>query len=132
MGWWSDRAWGPHACRRLAPMRSKTGSGIGPALTVPNALESGAGEGNRTLVCSLGSCRSTIELHPHRHPVYGVSAPDAIRSFAFGPPIVHPNPMPAGPCRASNAIDGRRDLALTAQCRNIPGPRDLSGRIAAR
>ena len=24
----------------------------------------GAGEGNRTLVCSLGSCRSTIELHP--------------------------------------------------------------------
>ncbi len=23
-----------------------------------------AGEGNRTLVCSLGSCRSTIELHP--------------------------------------------------------------------
>ncbi len=26
---------------------------------------SGAGEGNRTLVCSLGSCRSAIELHPH-------------------------------------------------------------------
>jgi hypothetical protein len=25
---------------------------------------SGAGEENRTLVCSLGSCRSTIELHP--------------------------------------------------------------------
>src|SRR4249919_1738781 len=25
----------------------------------------GAGEGNRTLVCSLGSCRSTIELRPH-------------------------------------------------------------------
>src|SRR5215207_9803458 len=24
----------------------------------------GAGEGNRTLVCSLGSCRSAIELHP--------------------------------------------------------------------
>jgi hypothetical protein len=24
-----------------------------------------AGEGNRTLVCSLGSCRSTIELRPH-------------------------------------------------------------------
>ena len=23
-----------------------------------------ADEGNRTLVCSLGSCRSTIELHP--------------------------------------------------------------------
>jgi hypothetical protein len=24
----------------------------------------GAGEGNRTLVCSLGSCRSAIELRP--------------------------------------------------------------------
>ena len=29
-----------------------------------NNLPTGAGEGNRTLVCSLGSCRSTIELHP--------------------------------------------------------------------
>src|ERR1700730_13158479 len=27
-------------------------------------LEFGAGEGNRTLVCSLGSCRSAIELRP--------------------------------------------------------------------
>ena len=27
--------------------------------------ENGAGEGNRTLVFSLGSCCSTIELHPH-------------------------------------------------------------------
>jgi hypothetical protein len=27
-------------------------------------LSAGAGEGNRTLVCSLGSCRSTIELRP--------------------------------------------------------------------
>ena len=31
----------------------------------PNAVEvSGAGEGNRTPVTSLGSLRSTIELHP--------------------------------------------------------------------
>ena len=28
----------------------------------------GAGEGNRTLVCSLGSCRSTIELRPPGNP----------------------------------------------------------------
>ena len=28
------------------------------------AAGAGAGEGNRTLVCSLGSCRSTIELRP--------------------------------------------------------------------
>ena len=27
--------------------------------------ENGAGEGNRTLVVSLGSFYSTIELHPH-------------------------------------------------------------------
>ena len=30
-------------------------------------LEIGAGEGNRTLVVSLGSFCSTIELHPQRH-----------------------------------------------------------------
>ena len=29
-----------------------------------NGGGNGAGEGDRTLVCSLGSCRSTIELHP--------------------------------------------------------------------
>ena len=29
-------------------------------------VKAGAGEGNRTLVCSLGSCRSTIELRPRR------------------------------------------------------------------
>jgi hypothetical protein len=35
-------------------------------LQVPQPEELKAGEGNRTLVCSLGSCRSTIELHPQR------------------------------------------------------------------
>ena len=30
----------------------------------------GAGEGNRTLVVSLGSFYSTIELHPHMQGVY--------------------------------------------------------------
>jgi hypothetical protein len=30
-----------------------------------NAGKIGAGEGNRTLVISLGSCFSTIEIHPH-------------------------------------------------------------------
>jgi hypothetical protein len=29
----------------------------------------GAGEGNRTLVVSLGSCCSTIELHPQAQPL---------------------------------------------------------------
>ena len=30
----------------------------------PVSIGNSAGEGNRTLVCSLGSCRSAIELHP--------------------------------------------------------------------
>ena len=30
----------------------------------PETSKNGAGEGNRTLVCSLEGCRSTIELHP--------------------------------------------------------------------
>jgi hypothetical protein len=33
--------------------------------------EGKAGEGNRTPVCSLGSCRSTIELHPRLREVNG-------------------------------------------------------------
>ncbi len=37
----------------------------GPNFRLGLFQNSGAGEGNRTLVCSLGSCRSTIELHPH-------------------------------------------------------------------
>jgi hypothetical protein len=32
-------------------------------------LRAGAGEGNRTLVCSLGSCRSTIELRPRSNEI---------------------------------------------------------------
>src|SRR5258707_15741881 len=32
-----------------------------------NRADFGAGEGNRTLVCSLGSCRSAIELRPRWH-----------------------------------------------------------------
>ncbi len=37
----------------------------GPMRSRLQYSRSGAGEGNRTLVCSLGSCRSAIELHPH-------------------------------------------------------------------
>ena len=42
----------------------------------------GAGEGIRTLVCSLGSCRSTIELHPRsasllRRSRRGCNSPEA-------------------------------------------------------
>ena len=34
-------------------------------------VASGAGEGNRTLVCSLEGCRSTIELRPHLLRIIG-------------------------------------------------------------
>jgi hypothetical protein len=37
---------------------------IGPPAETRKTAKAGAGEGNRTLVCSLGSCRSTIELRP--------------------------------------------------------------------
>ena len=33
----------------------------------------GAGDGDRTHVCSLGSCRSTIELHPRGCAFYVLS-----------------------------------------------------------
>ena len=42
----------------------------------------GAGEGNRTLVCSLGSCRSTIELRPR--PSSLISRDRAIRQAGCG------------------------------------------------
>ena len=45
-----DSALSPIHVRREAPIRDQTGNG--------------AGEGNRTLVLSLGSFCSTIELHP--------------------------------------------------------------------
>jgi hypothetical protein len=48
---WKWRLSAPGACRQPRPVGLDQG-------------RPGAGEGNRTLVCSLGSCRSTIELHP--------------------------------------------------------------------
>ena len=36
-------------------------------------LKNGAGSGNRTRVCSLEGCRSTIELHPHFNPKYTIN-----------------------------------------------------------
>src|ERR1700693_5129315 len=38
-------------------------------LSDENELSAGEGEGNRTLVCSLGSCRSTIELRPQTYSI---------------------------------------------------------------
>src|SRR6267154_1907255 len=62
---------------RSASILSSFIGGLRPSLSSGRALrgpvgltalasnrQDGAGEGNRTLVCSLGSCRSTIELRP--------------------------------------------------------------------
>src|SRR5579872_5477930 len=46
---------GASKCEGTAVLRSVAGSG--------------AGDGNRTHVCSLEGCRSTIELHPQRSRV---------------------------------------------------------------
>jgi integrase len=54
-----------------------------------NQLSAGAGEGNRTLVCSLGSCRSTIELRP---PI----------ASAYTKPAHGPTPISATPHQSSN------------------------------
>ena len=56
-----------------------------PAQTLIEAT--GAGEGNRTLVCSLGSCRSAIELRPRSQlgetTITGTARPDQ-----GGPPSI--------------------------------------------
>src|ERR1700712_4382723 len=50
----------------------------------------GAGGGNRTLVCSLGSCRSAIELRPRslEPPDLAETGPSAKR-FGTYPPLPH-------------------------------------------
>ena len=50
-------------------------------LSAGTELSVGAGEGNRTLVCSLGSCRSTIELRP-RIALFEFLAPFWLRLLA--------------------------------------------------
>ena len=71
----------------------------------------GAGEGNRTLVCSLGSCRSTIELHPHWTP-----------------------PLLIGSCRRRNSIARRLAIPFAARqvsfLRSAPSQTGKSGNAA--
>src|SRR5258708_3744495 len=44
-------------------------------ILVRRSRKFGAGEGNRTLVCSLGSCRSAIELRPRIKDLAGIDLP---------------------------------------------------------
>src|SRR5438552_19022703 len=63
--WLWTFAFGRSVCFRIRP---ETLNYEGFREQAPNAehpiKKKSAGEGNRTPVCSLGSCRSTIELHP--------------------------------------------------------------------
>src|SRR5262245_2012516 len=55
------------SCRKALGFEVKTRKDLQKPAAKPSDridLTVGAGEGNRTLVCSLGSCRSTIELRP--------------------------------------------------------------------
>ena len=49
---------------RLRRLRRAASASVGSPSRSSEGAKAGAGEGNRTLVYSLGSCRSTIELRP--------------------------------------------------------------------
>ena len=78
--------------QRYRPARSGGGHGISRAIrNLPlrrlpqlawRCLGDGAGDGNRTHVSSLGSCSSTIELHPRAENCTRGTARAAIGSFA--------------------------------------------------
>lgn len=64
----------------------RAGNGNIPQTTVfIDFFGNGADEGNRTPVCSLGSCRSTIELHP-RSVARTIAMPSASDNPVFDLP----------------------------------------------
>ena len=67
LGWAHD---GAECWRTTSQIRGRVMTSAHPCYDQsPNSLvyhREKAGEGNRTPVCSLGSCRSTIELHPQK------------------------------------------------------------------
>src|SRR3978361_1727935 len=74
-----------------------------------HAVVHGAGEGNRTLVCSLGSCRSAIELRPRSldPPDLAETGPSAKRLGTYPP-------LPTRPYRA--LILQMRPFAAVLSC----------------
>jgi hypothetical protein len=83
---------------------------------MPQAIENtGAGEGNRTLVISLEGCCSTIELHPRRS-----HCDKRLRVFQRQPDA-------AGPAQAASAsLPRRRDGISVRQAARQAGARDRS------
>src|ERR1700750_1139385 len=84
--------------------------------------KNGAGEGNRTLVCSLGSCRSTIELHPRRGSATDAVAPADAR-IANGD---------ASPSRTPRVPDSKPLEQLFRRERREEAQRPLERRARAR
>lgn len=64
-------------------------------------LECGAGEGNRTLVVSLGSFCSTIELHPHINDLALIRPPADLR---FTIPVCRPACDPTAECHIPGLV----------------------------
>src|SRR3954453_19484078 len=81
-----------------------------------------AGEGNRTPVCSLGSCRSTIELHPRRDFRFSIAEvrfatrknycheiTSSAKTPVFLSPVTAGGPLPSAPS----------DHAITPICSGV-------------
>jgi hypothetical protein len=58
---------------RLRRLRRAASASVGSPSRSSEGAKAGAGEGNRTLVYSLGSCRSTIELRPQPASLFGLA-----------------------------------------------------------
>ena len=71
--------------------------------------KNGAGEGNRTLVFSLGSCCSTIELHPR------AAVPSAWRADRAGRRAAQAAKRKAGVCRAGFGLRRGRGPSEVSQ-----------------
>ena len=85
-----------------------------------NPENTGAGEGNRTLVCSLGSCRSTIELHPRAQGLilyHGPLQPQQTHSAARAAAGASPSFTPRTAYSAATRI---ASIILTALAFPVP------------
>src|SRR5882757_9379102 len=78
------------------------------ALSASGYIGEIAGEGNRTPVCSLGSCRSTIELHPLKNSRFSIATCDLQAGNNHCHEITSPEPekLPAVPDSAVKPAAG--------------------------
>ena len=89
------------------------------ALLRKSLIINGAGEGNRTLVCSLEGCRSTIELHPHRIP-QSLTNCDAGNHTVLAS-LVNPRFSRIASCPNSQCIAARDHGIKSSRCHSLRG-----------